>query len=196
MSPQGGGAAGARRGRETAGRPGVTSVRLSLSTAILAALVSACGQTAPSPTSTPTPRQSQTPGPEEAAVLAAYRAEQAAFISAIQTADASAPGLAATMVDPLLTDIRKQLIADRGNGIVGKGDVDLHPHVAWVSGAEAEVVDCAFDRSQLVYVSSGQPVPPVKPPHAVSITAHLVHSAAGWKVSTQSISEAPCSSTS
>jgi len=167
----------------------------SLVAALTSALVS-CGGPGPDvPTPTPLIRQTP-PASPDVAVLSAYRAEQAAFITAIGTADASYPGLAQTMVDPLLSEIRKQLIADRGNGIVGKGRVDLNPRVDWIRGAEAQVVDCAFDQSQLVYVSNGQPVPPVKPPHAVSITATLVETAGAWKVSTQTVSEAPCSTAS
>ena len=184
-SPRGNPAAGPRRSRSVAAGGGFA--------AALVVAVTSCGHSpsAPPPSASAGSRQSPSPR-SDVAVLAAYQAEQAAFMGAIRTADASYAPLAETMVDPLLTAIRKQLIADHGNGIVGEGDVDLHPRVAWVRATEAEVIDCAFDRSQLVYVSSRQPVPPIKPPHPVSITADLVQDKGVWKVSTQSVSEAPC----
>ena len=65
-------------------------------------------------------------------VLAAYRAEQAAFEQAVQHADPTLPALAQTMTGAQLDSVRRSLVADQTNGIVGRGSVQLNPKVAWV----------------------------------------------------------------
>lgn len=48
--------------------------------------------------------------PTAASVLQAYRAEWAAFEQALSTADAADPALAATMVAPMLQEVRRNLV--------------------------------------------------------------------------------------
>ncbi|MHB8244847.1 MAG: hypothetical protein ACYDGN_05735 [Acidimicrobiales bacterium] len=98
--------------------------------------MTSCGGSGASDASHPatTPRQSATTStlaghpstttnPTSTAVLAAYRAEWAAFEQALSTANASDPGLAATMVAPMLQEVRRNLVSDQVNGIVGRGGV-------------------------------------------------------------------------
>jgi hypothetical protein len=126
-------------------------------------------------------------------VLAAYRAEQAAFAVAIRTANPALPALAQTMTGAQLESVRRALASDQANGIVGRGTVQLHPRVAYVHGERAEVLDCAFDSSRLVYAATGKPVPPIVPPESVGIRSQLAEVSPGaWKVATQDVTEGSC----
>jgi hypothetical protein len=78
--------------------------------------VSACGNSpsAAPPTTraepaitTSIPAATTTLDPTDAAILQAYRAEWAAFEQAVSTANASDPSLAATMVAPMLQQVRR-----------------------------------------------------------------------------------------
>lgn len=164
-------------------------------------LLAACGtgsadashpsSTAPRPTST-TRVTSMTGGGTEAAVLAAYRAGWTAYEAALASANPADPALAATMVDPLLQRVKANLYAYRRQGIVGRGPVDLNPKVVALSSSTATVVDCTFSSSELVYASTGKPVPPATPPEHDGVRATLVLTASTWKVSEQSVTEGTC----
>ncbi|MGH9089939.1 MAG: hypothetical protein ACRDZR_00940 [Acidimicrobiales bacterium] len=128
-------------------------------------------------------------------MLAAYRAEQAAFEQAIQNANPTLPALTQTMTGAQLASVREALVADKANGIVGKGDVHIHPRLSYVHGTKALVLDCAFDSSELVYAATGKPVPPVTPPQHVAIRSDLIEVVAGtWKVSKQHTTSGSCPS--
>ena len=126
-------------------------------------------------------------------MLAAYRAEQAAFETAERTANAYLPALAATMTGAQLQSVRRFLAADKAAGIVGRGPVTLRAHVASIHGNQAVVLDCAYDASELVYAKTGKPVPPVTPPEKVGIRSTLAQVAPGvWKVAQQHVTEGSC----
>ena len=151
--------------------------------------------TAPSTTAAPatTATTATAAGAQAASVLAAYRAEQAAFETAEHTANAALPALAATMTGAQLQSVRRFLLADQAQGIVGRGPVTLHPHVATIHGNQAVVLDCAYDASELIYAKTGKPVPPVTPPENVGIRSTLAEVAPGvWKVSQQHVTEGSC----
>lgn len=150
------------------------------------------GSTAKSPSST---SSSAVVNPR-AAVLAAYRAEWAAFEQASETSDAADPALAATMVDPLLSQVRANLDGDKANGVVARGTFTLHPVVATVSATSATVVDCAYSTSELVYADTGRPVQPVTPPENDGVRATLVHQGSVWKVAQQVVRDGSCASVS
>ncbi len=171
--------------------------------ALAAVVLSACGggaSTGVSRSSTTTARGHSTASTstsssrsgEAAAVLAAYRAGWSAYQGALADANAADPALAATMVDPLLQRVKANLYAYQRQGIVGRGPVDLYPHVVTVTSSTATVVDCTFSSSELVYKSTGQPVPPVTPPEHDGVRATLVLTAGTWKVSQQSVTEGKC----
>ncbi|HVA06848.1 MAG TPA: hypothetical protein VNG12_08920 [Acidimicrobiales bacterium] len=146
--------------------------------------------TASSVRSTTTSTNAQASG-----VLAAYRAEQAAFEQAVQHADPTLPALAQTMTGAQLDSVRRSLVADQTNGIVGRGNVQLNPKLAWVRGTQALVLDCAFDSSELIYAATGKPVPPVTPPQKVAIRSNLTEVSSGvWKVATQDATDGSCPS--
>ncbi len=125
-------------------------------------------------------------------MLAAYRASWAAFEQALATANPEDPALAATMVNPQLQSVKANLLADQRDGIVGRGPTTLHPTVSALSSTSATVVDCAYSENELVYASSGKPVPPVTPPENDGVTATLVLSGGTWKVAKQIVTDGKC----
>ena len=127
-----------------------------------------------------------------APVLAAYRASWSAFEQALSTANPENPALAATMVDPQLQSVKANLLADERDGIVGRGPTTLHPKVTALSSTSATVVDCAYSQAELVYASTGKPVPPVTPPENDGVTATLVLTGGTWKVAKQIVTDGKC----
>jgi hypothetical protein len=188
---------------------GIRSASIAATLSLSLAL-SACGSTrsgAPSTTGTKAPIASTsvpatttttttTLGPTSAAVLNAYRAGWAAFEHALADANPSDPELAATMVDPQLQGVRANLLADRKAGMVGRGTTTLHPKIIALSATTATVVDCAYSTAELLYATTGKPVPPVTPPENDGVRATLLLSGSTWKVSKQTVTDgtcAPCS---
>lgn len=160
----------------------------------LAALGAACSSSHPraTPDSTTTTLVTTTTTSQEAAVLAAYRAGWAAFEHAGLTSNIFDPMLPATMVDPLLQQVRRNLAGDQVNGIVARGTFVLHPRVQSVIATSAIVVDCAYSTAILVYAKTGKPVPPITKPEYDGVKATLVLVASTWKVSQQSLTEGHC----
>jgi hypothetical protein len=126
------------------------------------------------------------------AVLAAYRAEWAAFEQALSTANPSNPALLATMVDPQLQGVKANLLADHRQGIVARGTFTLHPKITALSATTATIVDCAYSTAELVFAATGKPVPPVTPPENDGVQATLVMSGSTWKVSKQNVTDGSC----
>jgi hypothetical protein len=126
-------------------------------------------------------------------VLAAYRAGWHVFEQAVDHADPTLPALAQTMTGAQLTSVHRILVADKTDGIVGRGTIALHPKVAYVHGKQALVLDCAFDSSELVYAATGKPVPPITPPEDVAVRSHLSEVSPGvWKVADQHTTGGTC----
>ena len=146
----------------------------------------------PDSTSTTIATTTTTTNPQEAAVLAAYRAGWAAFEHAGLTSNIFDPMLPATMVNPLLQQVRRNLAGDQVNGIVARGTFVLHPHLQSMTTTSAIVVDCAYSTAILVYAKTGQPVPPVTKPEYDGVKASLVLVGSDWKVSQQSLTEGQC----
>ena len=171
---------------------------------MLAVVLAGCGGGHPAATtSTSTPPSTSaapatttitiTLSPQAATVLAAYRAEQAAFQIAEHTANAYLPALAATMTGGQLQSVRRFLVADKAAGIIGQGPVRLHPHVVSIHGDQAVVRDCLFSGLELIYAKTGKPVPPITPPEHDGVQANLVQVSAGvWKVYHQHVTEGSC----
>lgn len=167
-----------------------------ISSQLLLLLLLGCGS---SGGSSPTPKSSTTPSANavDAAVLQAYRAESAAFLAAVKIPDPASAALAATAIDPLLTQVRASLVYDKGMGIIGRGNVTLeHPHVVSLSGGSAVVEDCVYSALILVYASSGQPVPGQPggtQPEYDGVKSTVVLTTDGiWKVSNQTVTTGTC----
>lgn len=153
-------------------------------------LFAACGG---SHSATGHPDRSTTTTPQTAAVLDAYRAEQTAFEQALQEGNPNLPALAATMTGAQLVSVRRALVTDQVNGIVGRGSVQLYPKLASITGGQAIVHDCLFSALELVYTATGKPVPPVTPPEHDGVQATLIEVAPGtWKVSDQHTTDGSC----
>jgi hypothetical protein len=169
-----------------------------LTLAAAALFLAACGGGAASTTATtvrakPTrSTSSSTTDPASSAVLAAYRAAWAAFEHAAADANPEDPALAATMVDPQLQGVRANLLADQRQGMIGQGATTLHPKVVSISATTATVVDCAYSTAELVYASTGKPVPPVTPPENDGVRATLTLTGGVWKVSKQTVTDGKC----
>jgi hypothetical protein len=133
------------------------------------------------------------PNPQASAVLAAYRAGWQAFEEASATSNSAAPALAATMVNPLLDQLRRNLVSDKYSGVVSRGTYRLHPKVVAITATKATVVDCTYSTAELVYAATGKPVPPVTPPENDGVRATLVRAGPTWKVSTQTVTDGRCS---
>jgi hypothetical protein len=166
---------------------------------VLAAFSASCGgsnsATGGGSTTTSDRPTTSTTGPQTSAVLAAYRAEQAAFQVALQQADPTFPALVQTMTGNQLTSVRRALVSDQTSGIVGRGTSQLNPRVASIQGNQAVVHDCLFSSIELVYSATGKPVPPVTPPEHDGVKATLVQTSPGtWKVSDQNVTEGSCPS--
>ena len=185
------------------GRRGIRSASIAATLSLSLAL-SACGSTpsgAPSTTGTKAPIASTsipatttttTLAPTSAAVLSAYRAGWAAFEHALTTANPSDPELAATMVDPQLQGVKANLFADKRAGMVARGTFTLHPKITALSATTATVVDCAYSTAELIYATTGKPVPPVTPPENDGVRSTLVLSGSTWKVSKQTVTDGTC----
>jgi len=182
---------------------GIRSASIAATLSLSLAL-SACASTpsgAPSTTGTKAPIASTsipatttttTLAPTSAAVLSAYRAGWAAFEHALTTANPSDPELAATMVDPQLLSVKANLFADKRAGMVARGTFTLHPKITALSATTATVVDCAYSTAELIYATTGKPVPPVTPPENDGVRATLVLSGSTWKVSKQTVTDGTC----
>lgn len=131
--------------------------------------------------------------PTAAAVLTAYRAAQTAFDDAVARADPAWPALAQTMTGTELESVRRILVADQVNGIVGRGSVLVDPKLFSLGGNEAVVHDCLYSSSELVYAKTGKPVPPITPPEHDGVSAVLQQVAPGaWKVASVKLTEGTC----
>jgi hypothetical protein len=161
----------------------------------LTLLGAACSSSHPRaiPDSTTTTIATTTTTPQEAVVLAAYRAAWTAFEHAGVTANAFDPLLPETMIDPVLQQVRRNLVGDKAHGAVARGTFTLHPHILAMTATAATVVDCAYSTSMLVYATTGNQVPPVTPPEYDGIKATLALVGSDWKVSQQAVTEGHCS---
>lgn len=159
----------------------------------VAALVASCGGSPSSAGHHPDQSSTTNASSQAAAVLSAYRAGWHAFEQAVDNADPTLPSLAQTMTGAQLHSVERSLVADKTNGIVGRGTVRLHPNASYIHGTRALVLDCAFDSSELVYAATGKPVPPVTPPEKVAVRSQLTQVSPGvWKVSDQHTSGGSC----
>jgi hypothetical protein len=176
--------------------------RLILGCVLAGLVLAACGGGA-SPSAQPTTtRPADTPGnsastttkadPASAVVLNAYRSSWSAFEHAAADANPTDPDLAATMVDPQLQGVKANLLADQRQGIVGRGTFALHPKITALTATTAKVVDCAYSTAELVYASTGKPVPPVTPPENDGVESALILTGGSWKVSMQTVTDGKC----
>jgi hypothetical protein len=108
-----------------------------------------------STTSTTTPGEATT-----AAILAGYRAEDAALYEAADhfPVNLTDPRLAATMTGPELVAVRSRLLEARFQSQYAVGTAELDPVVTGIDGTTATVSDCLFDHSRIVNGRTGKTV--------------------------------------
>jgi hypothetical protein len=167
---------------------------------VITLLCASCGGSKPSAvrhstttTSDGSSTSTTTTIPRAAAVLAGYRAAQAAFDQAIGTADPALPALVKTMTGNQLDSVRRALVGDKQDGIIGRGSVQLKPKLISIKGNEAVVHDCLFSALELVYKATGKPVPPITPPEHDGVKSTLIQVSPGtWKVSGERVTEGSC----
>ena len=128
-------------------------------------------------------------------IIQGWRAAEEAFYTAAYTNDAAAPALAATMVDPQLTQARQFLFAAKQNGYIGKGTFSLgNPRVIGRSGTTAHVTSCVFDGVVEIDTKTGKPAPaPYGVAQRATEQATMVEVSPGlWKESQVTVSEGTC----
>lgn len=129
-------------------------------------------------------------------VIQGWKAAEEAFYTAAYTNNAAAPALAATMVDPALSQARQFLFAAKYDGYVGKGTFSLgHPQVISLSATSAGVQSCVYGGVIEVEASTGKPAPaPFGVASQETVRSTLVETTPGvWKISKNSVSEGKCS---
>ncbi|WTW93460.1 hypothetical protein OG216_08770 [Streptomycetaceae bacterium NBC_01309] len=85
----------------------------------------------------------------------AYRQMWAAMLTAAESSDPDAPGLASYATGEALAKLRYSLTADQQHGLVSKGQLRISPEVADLVGTTAKITDCADDSEWLRYNRDG-----------------------------------------
>jgi hypothetical protein len=128
------------------------------------------------------------------AVLAAWRAAETAFYQAeANPRGLFSPELSATMTDPELSLVKRNLAAQEENGAIGRGPWNLgSPRVVSLGPTEnspttATVVSCIDDTQILVDEHTGQPASGLNgTPDWAGETSTMVLIQGSWKLSQQS----------
>jgi hypothetical protein len=138
--------------------------RLLAAVAVLAVLTAACNSghkaavkavEVQRTTTTEAPTTSTTLSPEQA-VLAGYRAFWDDFIAVGMTSDGADPRLPMHSTGTELAQLRQAFSNARGQGLVQRGNVDIIPRVASITGTTALVADCILSHLQDVDAKTSQ----------------------------------------
>ncbi len=172
-----------------------TWIRLALLFGATAVVLAACGpnRPEPAPSSAPAtsatssaPSSSPTAGAGAATALDAYRGMWKAYVEAIRIPDPAYPDLARYTQGDALKVFVNGLTSVQRDGLVGKGDVTLHPSVTGVnpnaSPPTVEIKDCVDTSQSHLVKKDGSPYQDT-PGGRRSATATVAHLADGtWKV--------------
>lgn len=125
-------------------------------------------------------------------VLSAWLAAELAFHDAGLTANANEPALAATTLQPQLSERRSFFEQMRASGEVGRGPTYYGtPTVSALVGRRATVRACAYDQEIVVSLATGRPVPGVSGQvDYVAYTSLMELTSSGWKLLTQGVATA------
>lgn len=129
-------------------------------------------------------------------IVQGWKAAEEAFYTAAYTNDAAAPALAATMVDPALSQARQFLLSAKYDGYVGRGTFSLgQPRVISVSDSTAIVESCVYGGVVEVDAATGKPAPaPFGTASEETVRSTLLRASPGpWKISQNSVTEGKCS---
>jgi len=168
-------------------------IRIALLVGATAVALSGCGPDRPSPTPSTTPATSATsaaPSPSptagSATPLDAYRGMWKAYIDAIRIPDPNYPDLARYTQDDALAVFVRGLTSVQRDGLVGQGDVTLHPKVTTIrpdaSPPTADIEDCVDTSKSHLVKKDGSPYQDT-PGGNRAATARVTRLADGtWKV--------------
>lgn len=119
-------------------------------------VLAGCGGNTKDEATNPTEPPTTQPRDLQAEVLAAYRANWAAFISAGDPPNPQHPALLDTKTGSALVAAQQGLSDLQERGWVGRGGVELRPRVLTVTTGRAEVEDCVLNRSQVLDGATGR----------------------------------------
>ena len=127
-------------------------------------------------------------------IISAWLAAQKAFHDAALTSDPNAPELAATMVSPLLDNVRANLAQLRAEGDIAKGRTDWgHPHITARGPTGTEVASCIHDAEIGIVAKTGKPVPGVAGQAAYELVTSVMQlTSNGWKQADQTVEADKC----
>lgn len=147
-----------------------------------AVLAGACTDSADTATTTTAvTATSTTVAPDEAAVLAAYRAFWDAYLAAADPMDPSHPALARHAASPELGRLQRAFLARRAAGEVIRGTLDLAPTIVRIDDTTAAVRDCYLDSAGIYDAGTGKRKDtPTGVRHQILVTLTLEHGI--WKV--------------
>src|SRR6266508_247940 len=172
------------------------SVPCLMALSLAAALLAACDRDKPAPEpgalATPAPSLTTSTSPSTnlsrgaATALDAYRGMWKAYVEAIRIPDPAYPDLARYTQGDALKVFVNGLTSVQRDGLVGKGDVTLHPSVTGVhpnaSPPTVEIKDCVDTSQSHLVKKDGSPYQDT-PGGRRSATATVAHLADGtWKV--------------
>jgi hypothetical protein len=128
------------------------------------------------------------------AVVQGWLSALQALEQASYTSDWRSPDLAATEVDPELSQVVSDLRGLARAGIVTKGSTTLvSVGVISLNGDTAQLVGCVTGDQANFYSSTGRPVPDSSGrAGAQVISAEMGETAVGWKVKSETSKEARC----
>lgn len=139
--------------------------------------------------STAAASKSSTLDPSAAAALSGYRQSWAAVDAAGHSANYQLPALSDHMTGQVLELVSQNLFLYQEHGIVSKGAIVLHPHVASEDLAAkpptVTITDCVDDRNDLLYyAATGKPIDSI--PGGFRAETTVMSDLAGtWKATSQ-----------
>ena len=130
----------------------------------------------------------------DAGIISAWLAAQEAFHQAALTSDPNEPELAATMIDPLLSNIRSTLTQLGQAGGMGRGPTYYgRPRVTESGNGAATVVSCVHDEEIEISKVTGSPVPGVLgEADYEQYTTTMQETVGGWKAKDQLVTAGSC----
>jgi hypothetical protein len=138
-----------------------TGSRLCLLPAIAIMLTNACSSdgsdaTRSTATNLPTTSRRTITTTVEQVVLDGYRAAWGAYNAATAAANPDEPGLPARMTAEQVQVVRTYVIGLKAQGLVSKGELELHPRVVDLTATSATVLDCYRDTTKNYDAATGE----------------------------------------
>lgn len=136
---------------------------------------------APETTVTTSSATSTTLDPAEQAVVDAYRRYWQVYIAVGSEMKLPDPRLAEVATGEGLRTLGGAFLADKADGHVLRGTIDLAPSVIELAGDRAVVRDCYASHILVVDAATGRPLGPERP-NRVLVTVTMLREGGTWKV--------------